>query len=628
MLIQRLRDGSNGIMAKVIIGLIIVVFGLFGFGSITTFLAPVAKVATVNGEDVTQRSMEIAVERNRRLLMARGATVNDIDEDELRENVLRGLITREVLTQAAAEFELYYSDAELDADIVSTEVFQLGGVFSADQFQNVVRSAGYTTLGYRDEMRTDKLFEQMLSGIRSSSFVTDAETKRYSSLLSQTRDLAYLQISAAALIDEITVTSDEILDYYTDNSAEFVTDETVNLQYVELKHEDLAAGLDIDPEALAQYFVDNLSIYSAEGSRRLAHILIEASAEVSMAEAKTAADEIYSKIKEGEDFTVLAQELSNDSGSKGDGGDLGFNPQGTFFPEFETVAYDLALNQVSPPVETEIGYHIIKVLDIQEAVEPDLDEVRTEVELAYRLAATDEDFVTFSARLAELLFESIDLETPAADIGLDVKSTGHLSRNATHALMANNKVRTAAFSADVLIDGNNSDLIEITDNHHVGVRVLEHRPSASKPLEEVEEDIRYILQRGRARVLAEERAVAIVQAIEGGSLAQYVANEYNLNWEIKRGASRYMREVAPQILREAFTLPRPALNKESLGYSILQNGDSVVLRVSAVTNKPEEELPEIELASIKSNLPGQLGAVDFQDFENSLTAEASLERTK
>ncbi len=626
MLIQRLRDGSDGILAKVIIGLIIIVFGLFGFGSITTFLAPVPKVATVNGEAVTQQDMEIAVERNRRLLQARGVPLDQINEDELRENVLRGLISREILSQATDDFDLYYSDALIDGEIISSDVFKVDGVFNADQFQNVIRSAGYTPLVYRDEMRTDSLFNQMLTGIRQSAFVTEAESKRFSSLLSQTRDLAYLQIRVDGLIDEVSVSDEEIAGYYADHSGDFVTEETVNIKYIELKHEQLAAELEVDEEALEQYFRENQADYSTDESRRVAHILIEATDDLSMEQALAKANEVYDRIKQGEDFSALARDESDDVGSRDNGGDLGFNPQGTFFPEFEAAAYDLALNQVSEPVETEVGYHIIKVLEIDEAVQPTLADVRTEVEQLYRMSATDDEFVTKSARLAELLFESIDLKEPAAELGLEVQSTGSLSREATHFLMANNSVATAAFSADVLIDGNNSDLLELTDSHYVGIRVDEHSPSVTRSLAEVSEDIRYILQRGKAQSLAETRADAIVEAINGGSLAQYVANEYGLDWVLASSLSRFSRDIDPQIMREAFKLPRPADDKESLGTAILPNGDSLVLRVSEVTNRPSTELVEAELASVRERLASQLGLVDFQEFEDALTLEASIER--
>ncbi len=626
MLIQRLRDGSDGILAKVIIGLIIIVFGLFGFGSITTFLAPVPKVATVNGQDVTQQQMEIAVERNRRVLQARGSSPDQINEDELRDGVLKSLISREILSQATEEFDLYYSDALLDDEIIASEVFKVGGVFDADQFQNVIRSAGYTPLGYRDEMRTDSLFSQMLAGIRQSAFVTEAESKRYSSLLSQTRNLAYLQIAVDGLIDEVSVSDKEIADYYADRSVDFVTEETVNLQYIELKHEQLAAELELDEEALEQYYRENQGDYSTDESRRVAHILIEASDELSMEATLVKANEIYDRIKQGEDFAVVAGEESDDVGSRDSGGDLGFNPQGTFFPEFEAAAYGLALDQVSEPVETDIGYHIIKLLEVEEGVQPSLADVRVEVEQLYRMYATEDEFVTSSSRMAEMLFEAIDLEAPAAELGLEVLSTGNLSRESKNFLMANKSVAAAAFSADVLIDGNNSDLLELTDSHHVGIRVEGHSPSVARSLAEVTEDIRYILQRDKAKSLAETRAASIVEAINSGSLSQYVANEYGLEWDLAPSLSRFSREVDPLVVREAFKLPRPADDKESLGVAILPNGDSLVLRVSQVTNQSSTELAEDEVATFRESLALQLGSMDFQEFEDALTAEALIER--
>lgn len=627
MVIQKMRDGSEGILAKVIIGLIIIVFSLFGFGSITTFLAPVPKVATVNGVEIAQGEMEFAVERNRRLLLARGVPIDQINEDELRSNVLEGLVSRSLLSQAADDFDLYYSDAAIDEDIVSTEMFQLGGTFNPDQFQNVIRGAGYTPLSYRDELRTDKLFDQMLTGIRSSAFITEEESKRYGSLLSQTRDIAYIQLSANDLIDEVVVEDADIQAYYEENTSDFVTDETVNIQYVELLHEDLAGELEIDEEALAVYFSEIQADYATDETRRVAHILVEFSDEMTEEAAGERAAEIYNRIKEGEDFAALAAELSDDVGSKDAGGDLGFNPQGTFYPEFEATAYDLAMNQVSEPVKTEIGFHVIKVLDIEEGFQPELDDVRAEVEQAYRLSATSEDFVSLSTGLAELLFESIDLEVPANELGLEIKSTGHLTREANHFLMSNNNVVTAAFSPDVLLDGNNSDLIELSEDHHVGIRILEHNPSETRPVQEVAEDIRFILQRQKATELASARAEEMVEAIQGGSLAQFVADEYGLSWTVAPGASRLSRDINPQVLSEAFKLPRPAEDKESLGAAELLNGDAVVLRVSKVENKPIPDILQTELAGIKQSVASQLGTADFQEFERSLKLSADISQS-
>jgi peptidyl-prolyl cis-trans isomerase D len=311
MLIQRMRDGSEGVMAKIIIGLIIIVFGLFGFGSITTFLAPVAKVATVNGEEIPQQDMEIAVERNRRMMLARDVPIESINEDELREDVLESLISREILTQAADSYDLYYGDSAVDAEIVAADVFKLDGVFNADQFQRVIGSAGYSPLTYREEMRKDKKFEQLLTGIVGSAFLMDSEASRYNELLSQKRDLAYLQIQVGDLVQEITISDEEIEDYYNDNNQDFVTSETVSLEYVELKRSDLADDLDIDEEQLRLYFETNRGSWSTDESRRIAHILVEISDEMTAEQAEQKAVDLHERIKNGEDFSALAMERAS-----------------------------------------------------------------------------------------------------------------------------------------------------------------------------------------------------------------------------------------------------------------------------------------------------------------------------
>ena len=328
----------------------------------------------------------------------------------------------------------------------------------------------------------------------------------------------------------------------------------------------------------------------------------------------------------GEDFAALAKENSDDTGSATSGGDLGFNEPGIFVAEFEAVAYDLALNEVGDPVLTEFGYHIIKVTGIVEASTPTLDEIRVDIEKAYKDSIAEEDFVAVSARLSELVFESIDLEVPAAELDLAREVTGNVPRGSETGLMANPLIVSAAFSPDVLLDGNNSDVIEIDENHHVALRVLEHTPSASKPLVDVTEDIRYILMRRSAADLAERNANEIVDAINSGSLAVYVADQYGLTWEKGSAASRTMRGGDPMILSEAFKLPRPAPEKETVGYSILPNGDSTVLLVAKVSNRQPDELTDIELSSLSRALSVQLGSVDFREFEDSLMASATLER--
>ena len=219
MSIQDMRDNSEGIVAKIIVLLIIVVFAAFGMGSITTFPAPVAKVATVNGSDITEQEMQTGISRRRRMLQAQDQMIN---EDLLRREVLESLINRRLLTQAAEEFGLQFSNAALDAEIIATDAFQVDGKYDRQQFQLLIGRAEYTALGYREEMRRDKMFSQIANGIRSTAFVINDDVIRTSGLAQQTRDIAFMRLILDEQSQKVEVSRAEIETHYDENKMDFV----------------------------------------------------------------------------------------------------------------------------------------------------------------------------------------------------------------------------------------------------------------------------------------------------------------------------------------------------------------------------------------------------------------------
>lgn len=623
MSIQSLRDKSEGMLSKILIGLIIIVFGLFGFGSITTFLAPTPKVAEVNGEDISQQSMEMAVERNRRLMMARNQSV---DEDELRATTMQNLITRELMLQEAEDQNLQVSEVVIDEEIVATEVFQINGRFDPEQFRLVIGGAGYTPVGYREEMRNDLRLQQMVSGIQNSAFMLPDEAARATALAQQTRDIAFLRIAVDDLMDDVTVEESEVQAYYDANPAEFMTEETVDLAYLELKRAEMKDEVEVSEADLQQYFEETRARYRQEENRRIAHILIETNDDVTTAQAEEQIDAIYERLLDGEDFSELARTLSDDPGSAAEGGDLGFNQPGTFVEAFEEVAYSLDRNQMSEPVETEFGFHIIKVLDIEPASEPVFAEVRDEVEEAFRELQAEEIFVERSARLSEIAFEAVDLQEPAAALDMEIRTTGPVTRSAEGEIAGSEEVMEAAYSPDVLVDGNNSRLIEITPNHHVVVRVREHSPQEIQPLDTVRSEVAETLKREKATALAVSQAKEAVAMLEDGSITRFVADQFGLAWEVVADAGRNQMGIDREIGTEAFRLPRPPEGQKSVGWASLSNGDAAVITVTRVTNKPVDQVATAELESFSRILATQQGGYDFSEFQAELRATADISR--
>ena len=626
MSIQTMRDNSDGVVAKVIVGLIVVVFALFGMGSITTFLAPTPKVATVNGEDVTQQQMEVQVERSRRVLLSQNPDPSAINEDQLRADVLENLINRTLLTTAADDLGLAYGNSRLDAEIVNTPVFQLDGLYSPDQFQLVLNSAGFTPTGYRNEMRKDKLLAQLGNAVQSTAFMTEREAKRATSLSQQTRDVAYLRVVVEDLKGDIVIEESAIDRYYQSNPDLFMTDEMVDISYIEIKRADLLEQVELDEQSLLDFFADTREIYAEPERRRLAHILIEISDTQTEEVAKAEVDGIYQQIIDGADFVELAKEFSDDPGSAEIGGDLGFNDPGTFVDEFEAIGYMLSLNQMSKPLLTEFGYHIIRLIDLEAAKEPVFAEVRAQVEAEYRQVGAEEMFVDLSSRLSEISFEATDLQEPADELDLELKSTGLVTRNAEEGLASNPIVLNAAFAPDVLQDGNNSTLIEITANHHVVVRVNEYQPSELKSLEVVHDEVKSTLVQEKANALATEQAQSMVAMLEDGSITRYVADQYGLKWTVVSEASRNDRDIDAEINREAFSLARPADGNKSVGYVNLTNGDTAVVSVTNVQNKSSTDIDVSNLNSLARVLASREGASDYQELRDYLAATGDISK--
>lgn len=629
MLIQRLGEGSHGILAKIIVGAIIVVFAMFGFGSITTFLVTVPKVATVNGEDITEQAMLVAVERNRqRLLADAGSQSLNIDEDELNKSTLEDLIQRELLSQSVDDLKLFYSDERIDRDMINTEAFQTDGKFDPQRFQLVLRSAGYTPLSYKEIIKNELMYEQVSRGLGSSGFMTESEVIRSASLAQQTRDIAFLRVEIEKLKADISVTDAEIEEYYLQNQQQFMTDETVDLNYVEIKKSDLSDAVSYQDAELRNFYEEEKDRYSTQEERELAHILIEINDEGSQQAAKEKVDEIYERINQGESFSDLAKEFSEDPGSAEAGGNLGFNARGTFVEEFDNVAFSLEVNQTAEPVLTEFGYHIIKLLAITPAKTPEFDEIVDKLDKDFRFLKAEELFVERSSKLSEISYESTDLVDPAAELELSIKTTGHFSRNGGEGIAANQQVMNAAFSEDLLRDHNNSDLIEIEPNHHVVVRVIQHKASEIKQLDSVTEEIHDFLVLDAAKTEAAAQMDEMLAMLEGGSITGYVADQFGLEWSVHGGTNRNQIGLDPQIVRESFRIPRPIEGGKSLGSILLSNGDAVVISVTKVTNPDVDSLKEDELRNLGRYLAVQQGQIDYNEYREALRQKSEIVHTQ
>ena len=622
MSIMKMRDG-HGWGTRIIIYAIIIAFALFGLGTIPTLFSPTQSVASVNGEDITVGEMEVAVERNRRLLLSQGAAPQDIDEDVLRADVLQSLITRRLLVQGVTSLDMTTSEAEIDTELLATETFQLNGAFDENQYRLVLASVGYNPATYKEELRRDKTISQLARTIEASAIVTELEARRASSLSRQTRDVAVLTFDPVDLEDQISVTGAEVEAYYQDNQSEFFSEESVDLAYVVVDRAAMAANLEVTEDELRSAYEEQKDRYMTTENRRIAHILVSTE-DRTIEEAYVVLESIQTELGAGNAFEEVAKVSSDDSGSAAQGGDLGVATRGLFVPSFEEAAFALTeIGEISEVVETEFGLHLIKLNELAPSNTKAFEEVQEEVEQQYRNDAVEDEFLTLVTSLDELAFEEPDLTVVAEELGLNIDRIPSAKAEDRQGILANAQVRDAMFSPDVLVDGNNSPLIEISADLSVVVCVEKHQPSELLDLAEVEGRIETQLIRKSAEALALENAEQALAMLESGDLTRYVADQFGLEWKVNAKATRYAPGLDANVREQAFSLPKPVELEKSLGLVELSEGGAAVISVTNVENGDvSSDLSQGK--ALQQMLGFQRGRLDFAGAEQTLREEGSI----
>src|SRR5690606_19275671 len=365
-------------------------------------------------------------------------------------------------------------------------------------------------------------------------------------------------------------------------------------------------------ESLYQQRIANLA-----PQRRAAHILIEADSS-NDAEAKAKIEEIAQRLAAGEDFAALATELSDDASSANEGGDLGFAGPGVYDPDFEDALYGLAQDQVSAPVRTEFGWHLIKLLGVQSPEVPALESLKPELVRELKTQQVEQRFVEVSKQLEDYAFESSDLAQPAQELGLTVRTTEPFGREGGSGIASNRQVIQTAFSDEVLVDGANSGIIELDPDTAVVVRVKQHLQPEVLPFDTVKEGILVQLQQEKAAEKASEEGERLLSALRDGAPAE-------AQWKTPEAASRNQEGVEPAVLQQVFRMPRPeSADKPSYGSVRLGNGDFVVIRLDGVS-EPNVELSEQDKQSYRRFLASRSGQQDFAAYREMQHAEAKIE---
>ena len=560
-MLQKMRDNTQSLAFKILVGVIIFVLAVFGFGTFDLFAGRDVEVASVGSQEITETQLAQETERARNLRLAQlgeDADPSSIDVVALRSQALDQLINEAVLTEAANRLGVVADTQSVDKSLVENPSFHTDGKFDQDLYVRLLGQYGYTPVTFRARVAEEMAANQLQSAVNESAAVPRWQLREFAALMQQRRDLAWLPLTQATFAAKATVTDEEIESHYADNRLDYQTEETVDVDYVLLTAASLAddSAIEIKEEELREAFAEELKGLADSEQRTASHLLMRITDTRDEAATLAAISALHQRLVSGEDFATLAKEHSEDPGSAPAGGDLGPAGKGIYDPAFEAALFDLEEGELSSPVKSQFGYHLIKLVSIQKPVEPTFDEKRSEIESRLRVERAKTLFVERVREMDSLAFEQNNsLEPLVEQFKLKIISVDGVARDAGDGLFDNETLRAAAFGAEVLSRGANSAVVELDDSQAVVLRVRNRHEPRERSLDEVRTEIVATLTREKAAAAIEVAAAEGLARLNDGDSAGQVASSLGVEWQTSSRATRSQSDVPREVLEKAFALP-------------------------------------------------------------------------
>jgi|GEM_PF-556682 len=642
-MLQHIRDNSKGWIAKTIIGLIVVFLSFTGFDAIFNMMRTDQLAAKVGDTKITKLQVDQEFERYKRGLSA--ISGYELNEEKLRSDTLKNIIASKAILQYADKMDFHVTKEMLDKIIVS--IFQQDGKFSQEMFDQQLRSLGYSRIEYRNLLADEIAAFQLQNSIKVSGFATNTELKNLVRREKQTRDFDFFLVKANPAA--INVTDEQLQEYYTAHLADYIDPEQVIAEYIYLNKQELAKKIAVSDEQLQQAYQEQIA--NLKEQRTASHILLEVNNERTQQQAIDELTKIAVRIKNGEDFAKVAQEVSEDLVTAKNGGDLGLISLGQQDKSFEDALFNLPAGGVSEPVVTTYGVHLIKVNQIIKPEIPTFAELKDSLQLELTHNLVELRFVELSKELDALAFESSDLQQPATQLDLSVKESTPIVRADVASrddIFSNPAAIKALFSDEVLKDGANSALIELDENSVAVVRVKEHHPAAQLEFAKVKSAVITDVKNHRAALIAQEQATDLVTKVKNGEKVDIdwrrftKLNKRSSTSMNSADADIYDKIVASEVTKKVFALPKPKdgvptvvlfnlaqLNNTFADYHRMRadvpvaTNDVVVIRLNKV-NEFTGELSEADIAPYRRTIEQVYNMTEWELFTESLVKAAKI----
>lgn len=646
-MLQKLRDKTSGWIATVILGLLIIPFALVGVQDYLTQRSDTS-VAVIDAppawwpsapswwpvsvfwdhEKISVDEFRNRFEQERQRMRAQqgeGFDPRAFESVENKRAVLDQLIAARVQKIAAEREGIAVSDELLRKTLQEIPAFQVEGKFDLNRYRLALASQVPPQTERQFEQTVREGLQQSLVaiGVGESGFVAPGELDRLIRLMGETRDVGLLTLPPPAP-DAAAPGEDEIKRWYQAHLGEYRAPETVSIEYVEIVGAALPAPPAPDEATLRRRYEQERSRFVEPEQRLASHILVRVD-EGADAAAQKAAEQKAAKLAEqarapGADFAALARANSDDTGSKDAGGDLGWVSKGMMVGAFEDALFAMRPGEVSKPVKSEFGWHVIQLREVKAGAQESFEQAREALAREQVEADRERAASELASRLVDLTLKNPTALAPAArEVGLPLQKLGPFSRGAATGIAANPAVQRAAFSETLIQDRTVSDPIEIAPGHTVLIRVTDHAPERALPLAQVRERVVAAIRADRAAQAARKEADALLARLRAGETLEAVAASKQLPPpQTVPGVPRGMPLPDPAVSEAMFAVPAPAEGKPSYGKAVLEDGRAVLFAVTKVTPGDAATMPPGQREMLQQQLAQIRGGDDVQALVDAL----------
>ena len=534
---------NNKRIVQVFLALITLPFAFFGVESYVRSVGTGDDVARIGDAKITQQQFQQALrEQQERLRAQMGGQFDPkmLDMPQARQAILDDLVDQQLLTLEAGKRKLFASDEAIRRTIGGIDAFKIDGKFSPERYEAALKAQGMTPAGFEARLRQDLTLQQLATAVGQSGLMARTVSDRILAMQTEKRDVQEYRIGLDAFLDKVKLADGAAKKFYDENSKQFAMPEQARAEFVVLSMETIGAQLTVSEAEVKAWFDGHKERFQQPEERRASHILI-ASEKIGKDKAKTKAEELLKEIRKTPAvFADLARKNSDDPGSAAKGGDLGFFGRGMMVKPFEDATFALKDGEISGIVESDFGFHIIKLTGIHAAKEKPFAEVRGEIEAELKKAAASRKFAEAAEAFSNIVYEQSDSLKPAAEkFSLTVKQSEWLGRQANPASgpLANEKLLAALFSEDSVKNRRNTEAVEIGPNTLVAARIVDYKPATLQPFESVKVAIETMLKRQEAQAQARKDGEARLEALRKG--------EDKLAWGAVKRVSRLDHGALP-----------------------------------------------------------------------------------